>query len=101
MLVFWTVCAALGSFWVVEIVKAVVPWPLQAWTKQALSLALVVALLWVPPVDEVDGHFNLFLLAVAGATGLSALSHRLHRFLGAAGDDHRTSVMARGVGRGR
>jgi hypothetical protein len=83
------ILAAFAAFWLTQLVK-LVPWPLQAWTKQVLAGLFSAGGVFVLRTGE--QHEDLLVAAIAAA-GLAAIIHRTHRWLGGAGDAARISVI--------
>jgi hypothetical protein len=85
-----------GTFFLVETIKALVPWALSSWSKHlwALSTAFGGAVV-------LDLPWRYGLVAVPGIAGLAALLHRTHRVFGAVGDHRRVEVLRAGAGRSR
>lgn len=85
---------ALGSFFVTELFKNVVPWLLHAWTKMAIVLIVALAISAV----LAEGWAEAVSVALGGSAG-AGLLHKTHRLVGALGDVQRIAVLKSGLRR--
>lgn len=79
---------ALGSFFIAEFLKAVLPWTFHPWTKMA-AVALIAAALSAVLIDG----WTLGVTVTIAGSGLAALFQKLHRLLSAVGDAQQVAVM--------
>lgn len=85
------VFAGLATMRIVQLVKEVIPFPLQPWTKSILSVLVPLALcVWLN-----DGYARTALI-VLGAAGVSSLCHEVRDFLSSYGDQAKLGVIMRG-----
>lgn len=82
------VLIGLASFWVTQLVKTVLPWPFEAWTKQLIPLAVGAG-----AVVLLDLDIQVGVITAVASAGLAAFIHRIHRWAGAAGDQAQVSVV--------
>jgi hypothetical protein len=91
-----SVALALGIVKIIQLIKEILPWPVEAWVKSALTLAL--AGLGALPFVAGPGQW---VLVTGGAAGLAGLIHQVTRFVTFAGDRAKTDVIVRTMGRVR
>jgi|SRR5882724_5715379 len=90
------IAAGLGAMKVTELLKEAVPWPLQPWTKSALSILLAFG---GCAASGVTGE-RLATLSL-GSAGLAALAHEVAGVLGMASDWFKQQIILRSTTRRR
>jgi hypothetical protein len=90
------VLAGLGAMKLTNLVKEIIPWPLQPWTRSVVSLVWATAL----SVGFSDS-FRQGLLMAFGSTGLAAIVHEVTSTLSMKSDDLKQTIMMRAVNRRR
>lgn len=86
------VLAGLGTMKLVEIVKEMVPWPLQPWTKSALSILLGLTGAWL--LAGKQDASRLVGLGL-GSAGLASMAHEVRGTLSVTGDWFKQQVILR------
>lgn len=92
----WLVLLAsgLGAMKVVDLVKEIIPWPLQPWSKSVCSMAAAGTMVY----SFVDSG-ERFALLMFGAAGLAAVLHELTDALWLTSDFLKQQVILRGARR--
>lgn len=84
------VAAGLGAMKTTELIKEMVPWPLQPWTKSALSILLAFG---GCAIAGVTGE-RLAMLSL-GSAGLAAVAHEVAGVLGMTSDWFKQQIILR------
>jgi hypothetical protein len=88
------VAAGLGAMKMTDLVKQVIPWPLQPWTMSLASL--VTASVLCVLLSKGQGAQETILLTM-GSAGLASLLHELASALSTKSDDLKQTIMLRPV----
>jgi hypothetical protein len=91
-----SVALAFGIVKVIQLIKEILPWPVEAWVKSTLTLAF--AGLGALPFVSGPGQW---VLVAGGAAGLAGLIHQVTRLVTFVGDKAKTDVIVRTTGRVR
>lgn len=83
--------AGLGAMKFTDLVKQIVPWPLQPWTMSVISLVVALVLCALSSNDR-----DWWLLTL-GSAGLASLLHELDSALSTKSDDLKQTIMLRPV----
>ena len=88
------VAAGLGAMKITDIVKEVAPWPLQPWTRSAVSLVSAGVLV----ATLSDGGRKMAVLTF-GAAGVASLIHEIVSVCSMKSDDLKQTIITRAATR--
>lgn len=88
-----TVAIGIGTMKLVELIKEVVPWSLQPWTKSVSTIVIAGTAVGIRRGRKAPVMGSV--ITTLAAAGVAALAHQTQRYLLMKGDEAKVAVMVR------